>query len=97
MPESKEKTRADRLARKATTTGGLHLGRSEMLRSLRHYLARGHYKAKDITPSVAWRTERGVERGKRSSTVFLERTRKSHRQSDQYVGTVSKATLGENS
>ena len=30
--------RADRLAGKATITDGLRLGRSEVLRSLRHYL-----------------------------------------------------------
>ena len=38
--------RADRLASKATTTSGLHLGRSKKLRSIRHYLQsqrQGHY------------------------------------------------------
>ena len=44
--------RADRLAGKATLTSGLLLGKSEMLRSLRHYL-----RAKDITPPIAWRRE----------------------------------------
>ena len=36
----------ERLAGKATLTGGLLLGRSEVLRSLRHYLRvqrKGHY------------------------------------------------------
>ena len=46
--------RADRLVGKATLTRGLLLGRSEVLRSLRHYRRR---KAKDITPSIAWRRE----------------------------------------
>ena len=52
----KGNNRADRLADKATITGGLRLGRSEVLRSLRHYLRCGH-KAKDITPSIARRRE----------------------------------------
>ena len=46
--------RADRLACKAAITSGLHLRRSEMLRSLRHCL---WVQTKDITPSVAWRRE----------------------------------------
>ena len=33
--------RADRLAGKATLTSGLHLGRSEVLRSLRHCTTKG--------------------------------------------------------
>ena len=40
--------RADRLAGIATITGGLRLGRSEVLRSLRHYLlaqSQGHHTA----------------------------------------------------
>ena len=41
---------ADRLAGKATLTSALLLGRSEVLRSLRH-------KVKDITPSIDWRRE----------------------------------------
>ena len=38
--------RTDRLAGKATTTGGLRLRRSDVLRSLRHYLraqSQGHH------------------------------------------------------
>ena len=42
---------ADRRAGKAN---GLRLGRAGVLRSLRHYL---RHKAKDITPSIAWRRE----------------------------------------
>ena len=38
MPESKEMRRADRLTGKATITCELRLGRSEVLRSFRHYL-----------------------------------------------------------
>ena len=47
--------RADRLAGKATLTSGLLLGRSKVLRNLRHTSC-GH-KAKDITPSITWRRE----------------------------------------
>ena len=43
--------RADRRVGKATLTSGLLLGRSAVLRSLRHY------KAKDITPLIASRRE----------------------------------------
>ena len=45
----------DRLAGKATVTGGLRLGRSEMLRSLRHCTC-GH-RARGITLSITWRRE----------------------------------------
>ena len=51
--------RADRLAGKATLTSGLLLGRSEVLRSLRHYLralSQGHH-------TIDYLEERGVERG----------------------------------
>ena len=51
--------RADRLAGKATLTSGLLLGRSEVLRSLRHYLraqSQGHHIIDRLE-------ERGVERG----------------------------------
>ena len=48
--------RADTLARgKAIVTSGFRLGRSEVLRSLRHYM---QAESKDITPGVAWRRER---------------------------------------
>ena len=46
--------RADRLAGKATLTSGLLLGRSEVLRSLSHYL---RAQIQDITPSIAWSRE----------------------------------------
>ena len=45
---------ADRLAGKATLTSGLLLGRSEVLRSLIHYL---RTQTKDITSSITWRRE----------------------------------------
>ena len=51
--------RADRLAGKATLTNGLFLGRSEVLRSLKHYLraqSQGHHTIDGLD-------ERGVERG----------------------------------
>jgi len=51
--------RADRLAGKATLTSGLLLGRSEVVRSLRHYLraqSQGHHTIDRLE-------ERGVERG----------------------------------
>ena len=55
----KENDRADRLASKATLTSGLLLGRSEVLRSLRHYMraqSQGHHTTDRLE-------ERGVERG----------------------------------
>ena len=82
---------ADTLVGKATLTSGLLLGRCDVLRSLRHYLlaqSEGHHAIDRLA-------ERGVERGsaRRSSlkrreraivnqTIFLERTREGHRQSD---------------
>ena len=46
--------RADRLAGKATPTSGLLLGRSEVLRSLRHCQ---RAQSQRHTPSIAWRRE----------------------------------------
>ena len=54
----KGNNRADRLAGKTTTTVGLRLGRSEVLRSLRHYLwaqSQGHHTIDRLE-------ERGIER-----------------------------------
>ena len=81
--------RADTLVGKATLKGGLLLGRSEVLISLRHYLqAQG--KRHHIIDLLE---ERGVERGsvRRSSlkgreTAIVNQTN---------TGTVSKATLGK--
>ena len=50
---------ADRLAGKATLTGGLRLGRSEVLRSLRHYMwaqSQGHHTI-DAWRREAWKEE----------------------------------------
>ena len=63
--------RADRLAGKAALKSGLLLGRSEVLRSLRHYLRvqnQGHHTIDRLE-------ERGVERGsaRRSSLKGWER------------------------
>ena len=79
---------ADRLAGKATLTSGLLLGRSEVLRSLRHYLraqSQGHHTTDRLE-------ERGVERGsvRRSSLRGRERAIVSQTN----IGTISKATLG---
>ena len=83
--------RADRLAGKATLTSGLHLGRSEVLRSLRHYLwaqSQGHHTIDRLD-------ERGVERrsGRRSSLKGRERAIVNQTN----IGTVLKETLGETS
>ena len=61
--------REDTLAGKATFTSGLLLGRSEVLRSLRHYLQ------EDITLLIAWRREALKEE---ALEIFLERTREGH-------------------
>ena len=86
MPESKEMTRAARFDWWAKSNhhrrvASRKIGSVEELETL----PAGH-KAKDMTPWIAWRRERCVERGKRSSTIFLERTRKGHiaMQSDQH-------------
>ena len=81
--------RADRLAGKATLTNGLLLGRSEVLRSLRHYLraqSQGHHTIDRLE-------ERGVER---------ERARRSSLKGREWIivsqtniTTVSKETLGK--
>ena len=83
--------RAGRLAGKATLTSGLLLGRSEMLRSLRHTSC-GH-KASDITPSIAWRREAWKEE---ALDDLPERTRESHRQSDEQLNRF-KGGVGETS
>ena len=86
---AKGNDRADRLAGKATLTSGLLLGRSEVLRSLRHYLraqSQGHHTIDRLE-------EKGVETGsaRRSSLEGRERAIVSQTN----VGTVSKATLGK--
>ena len=79
--------RADRLAGKATLTSGLLLGRSEMLRSLRHYLraqSQGHH----ITDRLE---ESDVERGSATRSSLKGRERVIINQTN--IGTVSKVTL----
>ena len=78
---------ADRLADKATLTNGMLLGRSEVLRSLRHYLraqSQGHHTIDRLE-------ERGVERGsaRRSSLKGRERIIVN----ETNIGTVSAASL----
>ena len=68
---------ADRLAVQATITSGLRLGRSKVLRSLRHYPVR----ARASCHAIDRLEERGVERGSARRSSF-DRTREGHRQSD---------------
>ena len=81
--------REDRLAGKATLTSGFLLGRSEVLRSLRHYLralSQRHHTNDRLE-------ERGVEIGsaRRSSLKGRGRAIVNHTN----IGTVSKAALGK--
>ena len=81
--------RADRLAGKATLTSGLLLGRSEVLRSLRHYVraqSQGHHIIDRLE-------ERGVERGSARRSSLKGRERDIVSQTN--IGTVSNATLGK--
>ena len=81
--------RADRLTGKATLTSGLLLRRSEVLRSLRHYLRAQSQEHHTIDRLK----ERGVERGRARQSSFKERERAIVNQT--YTGTVSEATLGK--
>ena len=81
--------RADTLAGKATITSGLLFGRSEVLRSLRHYLlaqSQGRH-------TIYLLEERDVERGRagRSSLKGRERTILNL----MNIGAVPEATLGK--
>ena len=79
--------RADRLAGKATLTNGLLLGRSEVLRSLRHYLraqSQGHH-------SIDHLEERGLERGSISRSSLKGREKAIVNQ----INFGTKATLGK--
>ena len=81
--------RADRLAGKAALTSGLLLGRSEVLRSLRHYLraqSQGHHTTDRLE-------ERGVERGSARRCSLKGRERALVNQTN--ITTVSKETLGK--
>ena len=81
--------RADRLAGKATVISGLLLGRSEVLRSLRHYLRAQSYGHHTIDRLE----KRGVERGSARRSSLKGRERAIVNQTN--LGTVSKATLGK--
>ena len=81
--------RADRVAGKATLTSGLLLGRSEVLRTLRHYLwaqSQGHHPADHME-------EKSVERGSARRSFMKGRERAIVNQTN--IGTVSMATLGK--
>ena len=81
--------RVDRLAGKAAVTSGLLLGRSEVLRSLRHYpraQSQGHH-------SIDRLEERGVERGSARRSSLKGRERAIVSQTN--IGAVLKATLGK--
>ena len=81
--------REDRLADKATLTTGFLLGRSEVLRSLRHYLrvqSEGHHTIDSLE-------ERGIERGSARRSFLTGRERTVDNQTN--IGTVSQATLGK--
>ena len=85
----KGNTRAERVAGKAILTSGLCLGRSKVLRSLRHYLraqSQGHHTIDRLE-------ERGVER--RSARLFSLEGRERAIVNQTNTGTVSKATLGK--
>ena len=59
-------TEQTRLVGKATITNGLHLGRSEVLRSTRHYLqaqTQGHHTIDRLE-------ERGVEKGSGQRSIL---------------------------
>ena len=81
--------RTDRLAGKATLISGLLLGRSEVLRSLRHYLRaqrQGHH-------TIDLLEERGVEGGSAGRSSLKGRERAIVGQTN--MGTVSKVMLGK--
>ena len=81
----------NRLAGKVTLTSGLLLGRSEVLRSLRHYLraqSQGHHTIDRLE-------ERGVERrSARRSSLNLKGREGGHRQSDEH-GNRFKGNVGD--
>ena len=88
---NKENDRADRLVGKATITGGFRLGRSDVLRSLRHYLqaqSQGHHTIDRLE-------ERGVDRGSARRSSLKEGQRVIISQTKRNTGTVSKATMGK--
>ena len=80
--------RLDLQTKHATITSGLRLGRSKVLRSLRHYLraqSQGNHTIDRLE-------ERGVERG--SAGQFSSKRRLRAIVNQTKIGTASKATLG---
>ena len=73
---------------KAVITSGLHLGRSGVLRNLRHYL-----RAQSQGHTIDHLEERGVGRGSAGRSSLKGRERAIVSQTN--IGTVSKATLGK--
>ena len=90
MPDrAKGNDRANRLAGKATLTSGLHLGKSEVLRNLRHYLraqGQGHHTIDRLE-------ERGMERGFARRYSLIGRERAIVNQTN--IGTVLKSKFGK--
>ena len=81
--------KANRLAGKPTITSGLRLGRSEMLRSLRHYLqAQSQYHH-----NIDHLEERDVKRGSARRSSLKGREKAIVNQTN--IGTVLKATSGK--
>ena len=81
--------KSDRLSGKAALTNGLLLGRSEVLRNLRHYLraqSQGHH-------TIDRPEERGVDTESARRSYLKGRERSIVNQTN--VGTVLKATLGK--
>ena len=62
--------RADRLVGKATITDGWRLGRSEALRSLRHYLQAGKDEALNDLP---WKDEKGPSSVRVQTNIGIQR------------------------
>ena len=83
--------RADRLAGNATTTTGLHLGRSEVLRAVRQHLQQLEDN-KEHHHSVDRLLERDVQKGSGRSSTLRGPERALINQTN--IGTVSKVTLG---
>ena len=87
----KKNDRGDRLAGKTTLTSGLFLGRTKVLRSLRHYLRaqiQGHHTIDRLE-------EKGVERGSARRSSLKGRERAIVSQTN--IGTVFQGNVGETS
>ena len=73
---------ADRLAGKASIISGLHLRRSEVLKSWKHYLLA--HSAKDITRWIAWRREAWKEEAVLHGLPWILKGQEGHHQSDEH-------------